>query len=441
MRMLVLVMLASVYSFAGAQTLEKRFVVDDIAAVVGDEIILSSEIKWMVLQTAQETGLSTSDTTGLRKLSDEVLDVEIGKKILLHHAKQAKIEVTDEEVARMVENNINELRRRYPSEDAFLRDVAAAGQTLSGLRDSYREQAREELMRQGYLREHSHEFPRVKVTEEEAREFFETQSIGNSPEQIKYQYLVISPRPGKDVLDQAETRIDSILKMYNNGADFGYLAEKYSDGPTAPKGGDLGFFSKGDMVKEFEDAAFDMKVGEVRKVKTKYGWHLIRVESRRQKEVRARNILAATEIKDADWERAYQLTDSLRQRVLTGDKFFKLAKEFSEETDNLSESPAFTILESLPQNVRQALRGKLTPVPGKPSRISEIVELKPTGYLLVLELERKEAAPFKFGDVSAQIMERLAQKKSIEAFVDKLRKKTYIDIRFKGWSPLAGGLE
>ncbi len=435
----IFALLLAVCSVAVAQEQRgRKLLLDDVAAVVGGEVILSSEIKGAVIEAARLGQISIADTATLRQLSERVLDAEIAGKVLLHHAKESKIEVSDDQINQLVENKFNEMRRRFPSEQAFQQALEDAGQTLLRLKEIYRQQAREESLGQNYLREHSHELPRVKVSEEEAREFFESQSVGASPEQVKFQHMIIAPEPGEEVMAEAKARIDSIYKLYQDGADFAYLAERHSDGPSAAKGGDIGFFSKGDMVKEFEEAAFDMRVGEVRMVKSKYGWHLVRVEARRQKEVRARHILATTAVRAEDWERARQLAESLYQRILESENFYKLAREYGEDPSELAESPGFVILDNIqPAEVRDALKGPLTPVPNTSHRISNAIPMKPHGYLLVFEIERKEAAPLQFEDVRQRIMNQLQQTKAIEAYIEELRKKTYIDIRFKGWIPTA----
>ena len=87
----------------------------------------------------------------------------------------------------------------------------------------------------------------------------------------------------RHILVKTEPEARNIAELINRGQDFVELAKKKSTGPSASRGGDLGYFSKGDMVKEFEDVAFKLKVGQVSEpVKTKFGWHLIKLEDKRK---------------------------------------------------------------------------------------------------------------------------------------------------------------
>ncbi len=82
----------------------------------------------------------------------------------------------------------------------------------------------------------------------------------------------------RHILVDTEDEIKAIQKRLDNGITFEYLAQKYSKCPSGANGGDLGFFKRGQMVKEFEDAAFSMQPGEISQpVKTQFGWHLIKV--------------------------------------------------------------------------------------------------------------------------------------------------------------------
>jgi foldase protein PrsA len=78
---------------------------------------------------------------------------------------------------------------------------------------------------------------------------------------------------------QAKSKAEDVLKQINAGGDFAELAKKYSQDTSAANGGDLGFFGKGQMVKEFEDAAFNAQPGQVvGPIKTQYGYHIIKVQ-------------------------------------------------------------------------------------------------------------------------------------------------------------------
>lgn len=103
------------------------------------------------------------------------------------------------------------------------------------------------------------------------------------------QIAKIAPEPevrARHILVKSEQEAKDLVKQLKAGADFTELAKKSSDGPSAQTGGDLGYFSRGQMVKPFEEAAFALKPGEISApVQTEFGWHVIKVEDRRNRPV------------------------------------------------------------------------------------------------------------------------------------------------------------
>ncbi|MGW8160780.1 MAG: peptidylprolyl isomerase, partial [Desulfobulbales bacterium] len=103
----------------------------------------------------------------------------------------------------------------------------------------------------------------------------------STPEQRKARHILIktSQDDSTETLKEKRKRAEQILELAKSGEDFGALAKQYSEGPSGPKGGDLGTFSRGQMIKPFEDAVFAMKEGEISDiVKTPFGFHIIKLE-------------------------------------------------------------------------------------------------------------------------------------------------------------------
>jgi peptidyl-prolyl cis-trans isomerase D len=162
----------------------------------------------------------------------------------------------------------------------------------------------------------------VAVSEEEIRRFHEERSADRfrQEEEVRARHILISTR--KDLSEAAaRVKADSIRKAIVDGADFSELAKTRSDDPgSAVQGGDLGFFPRGRMVKEFSDTSFALPVGGLSQpVKTQFGFHLIRVEERKQEGVRplaeVRNEIH-TELAQARAESlAHAGAESIRKRI------------------------------------------------------------------------------------------------------------------------------
>lgn len=122
----------------------------------------------------------------------------------------------------------------------------------------------------------------LQVTEEEAKEYYaKNEKRYEIKEQVRASHILLKmdPKTDKKTEGDLQKKANEIYKeVTKKDADFGELAKKYSEGPTASRGGDLSYFPRGRMVPEFEEVAFKMKPGEISKpVKTQFGWHIIKL--------------------------------------------------------------------------------------------------------------------------------------------------------------------
>jgi peptidyl-prolyl cis-trans isomerase D len=122
----------------------------------------------------------------------------------------------------------------------------------------------------------------VKISDGEIRDYYETHPEEfKTPKTVEARHILIKvdPDAGPEKVAEAKKRIEDILKLAREGKDFAQLARQYSEGPSKDKGGYLGAFTKDSMVKPFAEKAFAMKAGEISDpVRTRFGWHIIKVE-------------------------------------------------------------------------------------------------------------------------------------------------------------------
>ncbi|XPV76658.1 MAG: SurA N-terminal domain-containing protein [Desulfovibrio sp.] len=173
------------------------------------------------------------------------------------------------------------------------------------------------------------------VTDAEVKAYYEAYKEKYSQDaQVKAQHILYKVEEGASEADVAAARkkAEKVVKMARkNGADFGKLAIKYSEGPSGPNGGELGWFGRGMMVKPFETAAFAMKKGEVSEpVRTRFGWHVIKLEDAKDagtqplEDVRDSIVKVLAEEKASD--SISELLDEAIDRVAAGESISALAK-------------------------------------------------------------------------------------------------------------------
>ena len=207
-----------------------------------------------------------------------VLDDMIAMRLLKQEVQRRQLTATDAELAAAVK----QLRQQFPSEVAFNEALKAQKMTLGQLRD----EARMQLLVSKMLDKEIGSQVAVKPADVSA--FYEKNPERfQKPEAVHASHVLITVPQGADAATKAAARAkaEDVLKQARAGADFATLARTYSNDASAPRGGDLGFFPKGQMVPAFEAAAFALAPNQISDVvETPFGFHVIKVLEKRTAE-------------------------------------------------------------------------------------------------------------------------------------------------------------
>ncbi len=263
--------LALTLSGAGAGSAQQP----GLAAKVNGEGISIQLLQRTVDATTRMGYGNMTQPAAYKKVQRQVLDQLISQELLWQEARRTGFVAAPDEVDEVVA----QLRARYDSETAYRLELEKNGFTV--------ESHREDVKRQISVRRWAHEtfVEEASVSNEEVHAFY----VANEerfmrPEMVRARHVLIKLGPDADEAGEAAARqkIEEILGKAKQSADFATLAREFSEGPSASRGGDLGFFGPGQMVEPFETAAFALQPGEVSDVvRTKFGLHIIKLEERK----------------------------------------------------------------------------------------------------------------------------------------------------------------
>lgn len=204
------------------------------------------------------------------RLKDNIVRRLVDAELIAQEAQKLGVAVNEEDFQKEWEEH----RKRYGSDDSFKSFLDRSGMTVEDLQAQYRHN----LLREKVFAKITE---KLEVTEKQRKDFYE-QNKGryDNPEQVRASHILIRVKPDATPEEKAAARAkadDLAKKAKQKGADFAVLAAEHGEDPTKDRGGDLGFFGRGRMVKPFEDAVFAMKDGQVSDVvETSFGYHIIK---------------------------------------------------------------------------------------------------------------------------------------------------------------------
>lgn len=272
-------------------------------------------------RTLEERGIDAGKIESRERYEElrlEVLDVLIDQELLWQEAKEREIIAKDEEV----EMAIATVTRGLPIEEAFAAILKEGGFT----EESYREFMRAQISVSRLIE--TEIAPGISVSDGEVHDYYaENPGLFTRPVEIRARHIMVKAEVGAGgaARKEAKGKIEGILEEAKGGADFEELARIHSEGHSGPRGGDLGFFSRGKMAGPIEEAAFAMRPGEISGVvETRFGYHIIKVEERRggdivpEEEVgeKIRSNLTRRKIREAVQKRVKELWEKATVEIL-----------------------------------------------------------------------------------------------------------------------------
>lgn len=402
---------------------------DRVIAVVGNEIITESDFQYQVQLYARQNQLREINPY----IAQQIFQSMITNKIILAKAEQDSVMVTDDEVNRELDNRVKGLIEQAGSEER-LQEIY--GMTLPKikllLRDDLRKSIKVERMKRQKFQSG------MRASEKEIRDFYEQykDSLPDVSEEFDLAHIFMQRKVSDAEKTEARIIAQMILDSVKSGSDFSGLAKRNSqDSLSAIQGGDLGYAKKGTFVKEFEEAVFSLKPGEVSDlVETQFGYHIIKLDDKQGDRVRSSHILIKyPKLESSDFETINFLKD-LKGKIESGEMTFEAAaKEYSQDESSKNNG------------------GKIGKIPTEQLDSATIFELKNLSSGQISEPMRIGTdehygyelyklngitPPHKLNltedyDKIKRFAESYKENLEMEKWIDEIRESVYVDIRMQ----------
>ena len=283
---------------------QKKHTLDKIAGVVGNSIILQSDIE---LKYASYLAQGNPPNPSIKC---QILQSLLTQKLLAQQAVIDSVDVKDDDVDGDVDRRMRGMIQRAGGQERLEQFL---GRSIIQYKDEIRADIREEMIAQKMQQKIT---ANVNTTPQDVKKFFDgipKDSLPSFNKEVEVGEIVFNPKLTKTEKEAYKQKAEDLLKRVKAGEDFGALARLYSQDPgSAPDGGDLGFSDRSSFVKEFSAMAFKLKAGEISPVfETDFGFHFLQVIERRGEQVHVRHILIIPAITQESLDRAKAKADSI----------------------------------------------------------------------------------------------------------------------------------
>ena len=329
--------------------------IDKIVAVVGDEIVLKSDIEKSLVDFYRQGVIEGTDAD--RKM---ILGQILVQKLLMAQAKVDSVAITDEQVDRALDTRISEYVREAGSEERL---ETIMGKSMAEIRIEMRERIRESAIASEMQQKIT---AHVKSTPSEVRFFYQKlnkDSLPDAPAKYEIQQIVVKPKVDDAEKEKLRNRLRDFREQVLSGqTTFSRLAILYSeDEGSALKGGELGYSPKTRFTPEFAEAAFSLKPGRISKiVETEFGFHIIQYIDRQGELINVRHILLRPKIDEKGRQDAIEKLDSIVHYIKEENIPFEYVAEQLSEDKNTRNNGGLILSEASDSKLpREQVRGDM----------------------------------------------------------------------------------
>jgi peptidyl-prolyl cis-trans isomerase SurA len=299
---------------------------DEIVAKVGRDIILKSELMTQ-LQQMKAAGVPENEINPVT-----VLNSMIESRLIVQTARNEGFEVDTARMKEAADNQIKDIASQFATQAEFQAELKKAGLTVLELKDYYIDMMTEQSLRTQIIEQYIKS--KIHVTEAEIEDYYQEHKaeIPMRPALEKIGMIRHIITPGKDTRSEALIAINKIKDQLNEGRDFNeVLAQAKAADPTIT-GGNIGFIGHGTMNQKFEDVAFTLLPGEISDVvEVDYGYHIIKVEEKKDEEINVSHILKMVTLTQTDIAASRQQMQGVLQKLRDGADFAEMAKTYSDD--------------------------------------------------------------------------------------------------------------
>ncbi len=306
---------------------QQKAIIDKVVAVVGNELILLSDIEEQYDLVSKQQGVVPEGFRG------RIMENLLADRLLLNQSRLDSILVTDEEVESQLQARIDQILG-YMNNDVSQFE-AYYGQSITEVKETFRADLENQLLVQ---RMRSSIVADVSITPSEVKEFFGSIPKDSLPyfnSEVEIGEIVYKPVINAEQKEISKNKLEEIRRrIVEDKEDFGELAKIYSDDPSSARlGGDLGMQRRGTFVPEFEAAAYNLDKDSISEVfESEFGFHFVQLLDRRGNNIHTRHILIRPLITQQDLKMAQNTLDSVRNLIAIDSlSFSKAVKQYSDE--------------------------------------------------------------------------------------------------------------